>query len=145
LKLEYVSLSTIVNQTVIMKVKIDTKEKFYVITLMEPTLSDNIAADLSQLVTKFLQQEISNVVLKIGEVSGIEDKAAEELTQMQQLFYENSASFVVCDVQPTVEQRLEELELLEEMNITLSESEAWDIVQMEEIERELMDNTDPDI
>jgi anti-anti-sigma regulatory factor len=145
LKPEYVSLLTHVNQTVIMKVKIDTKEKFYVITLMEPILSANIAADLTQLVTKFLQQEISNVVLKIGEVSGIEDKAAEELTQMQQLFYENSASFVVCDVQPAVEQRLEELELLEEMNITPSESEAWDIVQMEEIERELMDNTDPDI
>ena len=63
-----------------MKVKIDTKEKFYVITLMEPILSDIIAADLSQLVTKFLQQEISNVVLKIGEVQQIEDKAAEELS-----------------------------------------------------------------
>jgi anti-anti-sigma factor len=128
-----------------MKVKIDTKEKFYVITLMEPILSANIAADLTQLVTKFLQQEISNVVLNIGEVDTIEDKAAEELTQMQQLFYENSASFVVCNVQPSVEQHLEALELLEEMNITPTESEAWDIIQMEVIERELMDSTDPDI
>lgn len=145
MKLEYVSLFTHVNQTVIMKVKIDTKEKFYVITLMEPILSDNIAADLTQLVTKFLQQEISNVVLKIGEVETIEDKAAEELTQMQQLFYENSASFVICNVQPAVEQKLEQLELLEELNMTPTESEAWDIVQMEEIEREFMDNTDPEI
>jgi anti-anti-sigma factor len=128
-----------------MKVKIDTKEKFYVITLMEPILSANIAADLTQLVTKFLQQEISNVVLKIGEVNSIEDKAAEELSQIQQLFYENSASFVVCNVQPSVEQRLEALELLEQMNITPTESEAWDIIQMELIERELMDSTDPDI
>ncbi|MCW3107210.1 MAG: hypothetical protein JWQ09_1716 [Segetibacter sp.] len=145
MKLEYTSLFTYVNQTVIMKVKIDTKEKFYVITLMEPILSANIAADLTQLVTKFLQQEISNVVLKIGDVETIEDKAAEELAQLQQVFYENSASFVICDVQPAVEQKLEELELLEEMNITPSESEAWDIIQMEEIERELMDDTDPDI
>lgn len=145
MKLEYVPLFTRVNQTVIMKVKIDTKEKFYVITLMEPILSANIAADLTQLVTKFLQQEISNVVLKIGDVETIEDKAAEELAQLQQVFYENSASFVICDVQPGVEKKLEEMELLEEMNITPSESEAWDIVQMEEIERELMDETDPDI
>ena len=128
-----------------MKVKIDTKEKFYVVTLMEPNFTANIAADLTQLVTKFLQQEISNVVLKIGEVETIEDKAAEELSQLQQVFYENSASFVICDVQPSVEQKLEEMELLEGMNITPSESEAWDIVQMEEIERELMDDTDPDI
>lgn len=139
MKLEYTALFTYVNQTVIMKVKIDTKEKFYVITLMEPILTANITAELSQLVTKFLQQEISNVVLKLAETETIEDKAAEELAQMQQVFYENSASFVICNVQPSVEQKLEELELLEEMNITLTESEAWDIVQMEEIERELMD------
>lgn len=145
MKLAYVVLFTYVNQTVIMKVKIDTKEKFYVITLMEPILTANIAADLTQLVTKFLQQEISNVVLKISDVATIEDKAAEELAQLQQVFYENSASFVICEVQPTVEQKLEELELLEEMNITPTESEAWDIIQMEEIERELMDETDPEI
>ena len=32
----------------------------------------------------------------------------------------------------------EKKELLEFMNYTSSESEAWDIVQMEEIERELL-------
>ncbi len=122
-----------------MEVKIDTKEKFYVITLMEPILSANIAADLSQLVTKFLQQEISNVILKIEEVATIEDKAAEELAQLQQLFYENNGSFVICELKRSVEDKLEELELLEVMNITPTESEAWDIVQMEEIERELLD------
>jgi len=140
LKLEYVSLSTIVNQTVIMKVKIDTKEKFYVVTLMETVFSDNIAADLSQIVTKFLQQKIKNVVLKLSALEIIEDKGAEELAQLQQLFYENNASFVICELKPVIENKLEELELLEVMNITPTESEAWDIVQMEEIERELLDD-----
>ncbi len=140
MKLEYVSLSTLVNQTVNMKVKIDTKEKFYVITLMEPTFSANIAADLSQLVTKFLQQEIKNVVLKLSALKTIEDKGAEELSKMQQLFYENNASFVICKLNPSIEEKLEELELLEVMNITPTESEAADIVQMEEIERELLDD-----
>jgi anti-anti-sigma factor len=140
LKREYVSLSTYVNQTLIMKVKIDTKEKFYVITLMEPILSDNIAADLAQLVTKFLQQQIRNVVLKLRDVEIIEAKGAEELAQIQQLFYENNASFVICEIKKPVEKKLEELELHEVMNITPTESEAWDIIQMEEIERELLDN-----
>jgi anti-anti-sigma regulatory factor len=145
LKLEYASLFTHVNQTVIMKVKIDTKEKFHVITLIEPILSDNIAADLSQLVTQFLHQEISNVVLKIGDVENIEDRAAEELAQIQQVFYEKNASFVICDLKPEVEQKLDEMGLLEEMNITPSESEAWDIVQMEEIEREYMDDNNENL
>lgn len=140
MKLEYVSLSTFVNQTVIMKVKIDTKEKFYVITLMETAFSDNIAADLSQLVTKFLQEKIRNVVLKLSAIEIIEDKGAEELAQIQQLFYENNASFVICELKRPIEDKLAELELLEVMNITPTESEAWDIVQMEEIERELLDD-----
>jgi len=139
LKPEYVSLSTSVNQTVIMKVKIDTKEKFYVITLMETVFSDNIAADLSQLVTKFLQQKIRSVVLKLSALETIEDKGAEELAQLQQLFYENNASFVICELSSPVEERLEEMEILEVMNVAPTESEAWDIVQMEEIERELLD------
>jgi hypothetical protein len=37
-----------------------------------------------------------------------------------------------------VVQLLEQKELLEFMNVTPSESEAWDMVQMEEIERELL-------
>jgi len=140
LKIDYASLSTIVNQTVIMKVKIDTKEKFYVITLIETTLTANITVELTQLVTKFLQQQISNVVLNLTNIETIEETSAEKLMQLQQLFYENNASFVICKLKPVIEEKLEELELLEVMNVTPTESEAGDIVQMEEIERELLDD-----
>lgn len=136
----YVRLFTLVNLTINMKVKIDTKEKFHVITLMEPILSDNIAADLLELSTKLLQEKIKNVVLNLSNTDTIEvDNAANELTQIQQMFYENNASFVICNVQPSVEETLEELELFEILNVTPTESEAWDIVQMEEIEREMLD------
>ena len=136
----YVRLFTLVNLTINMKVKIDTKEKFHVITLMEPILSDNIAADLLELSTKLLQEKIKNVVLNLSNTDTIEvDNAANELAQIQQMFYENNASFVICNVQPSVEETLEELELFEILNVSPTESEAWDIVQMEEIERELLD------
>ena len=136
----YVRLYTPVNLTINMKVKIDTKEKFHVLTLMEPILSDNIAADLLELSTKLLQEKIKNVVLNLSNTDTIEvDNAANELAQIQQMFYENNASFVICNVQPSVEETLEELELFEILNVSPTESEAWDIVQMEEIERELLD------
>ena len=67
---------------------------------------------------------------------------AEKLVALQQTFYENNASFVICELQKPVEDFLDQNELLELMNVTPSESEAWDIVQMEEIERELMDDSD---
>jgi anti-anti-sigma regulatory factor len=123
-----------------MKVKIDTKEKFQVITLMEPILSANIAAELSLLGTKFLQERIKNVVLNLKEVTEIEPEAAEELAQLQNKFYEQSASFVICEITQPLQQMLDEIDLLETMNLAPTESEAWDIVQMEEIERELLDD-----
>jgi anti-anti-sigma regulatory factor len=123
-----------------MEVKIDTKEKFHVITLNEASLADNIAAELATVCNDFLRNDIKNVVLKLPSTTSITDTAAEELTRTQQKFYENNASFVICEVQPPLEEKLDELELLEVMNITPTESEAWDIVQMEEIERELLDN-----
>jgi hypothetical protein len=44
-----------------------------------------------------------------------------------------------------VEAALDKTGLLEIMNVTPTESEAWDIIQMEEIERELMDDDNPEI
>ena len=41
-----------------------------------------------------------------------------------------------------LETNLTKMHLLDLMNITPTESEAWDIVQMEEIERELMSGDD---
>jgi Trp operon repressor len=46
-------------------------------------------------------------------------------------------------MQPLVEETFDKEELLELLNSTPTESEAWDIVQMEEIERELLDNEFP--
>jgi anti-anti-sigma factor len=125
-----------------MQVKIDTKEKFHVITLNQSILTANLAADLAQIATKFLQEQIRNVVLKLDDVTTIDEPAAEELVKLQQSFYEQNASFVICGLQPETEAALDKLELLEMMNVTPTESEAWDIVQMEEIERELMDSED---
>ena len=46
---------------------------------------------------------------------------------------------MICELQPPVEEFLDKGQLLEMMNMTPTESEAWDIIQMEEIERELLD------
>ncbi len=127
-----------------MQVKIDTREKFTVITPDTDVLSDNLTAELSSVIVQYLQNNPKNVVLNLKNVSTVDALAAERLVKLQQQFYESSASFVICEIQNNLEKKLEELELLDLMNITPSESEAWDIVQMEEIERELLDGDDMD-
>ncbi len=122
-----------------MNVKSDTKEKFHVITVAETSLSASMTDELSDCLLPYLQNDVKNLVLSLKEVSAIDIAAAEKLVFIQQQFYENNASFVVCEIQKTVEEFLDQNELLEIMNVTPTESEAWDIVQMEEIEREYLD------
>ena len=125
-----------------MNFKIDTKEKFTIITLLQPHLSDNLTAELNQTATNCLQSDIKNVVLSLKNVVSLDEAAATNLKSLQQSFYESNTSFVICEIQTAVLEKLEEMDLLEIMNVTPSESEAWDIVQMEEMERELLDNDD---
>jgi anti-anti-sigma factor len=122
-----------------MEVKIDTKEKFHVITLPQTSLPATMTEELSDRLLSYLQAEIKNVVLNLKHLQSLDNIAAETLVKIQQKFYENNASFVVCELQPKVEEFLDTHHLLEMMNITPTESEAGDIVQMEEIERELLD------
>jgi anti-anti-sigma factor len=120
-------------------VKIDTKEKFHVITLSEPHLSATMTEELSDRLVPYLQSVNKNIVLNLKELHSLDNISAETLVKVQQKFYENNASFVICELRPEVEKFLDEENLLEMMNITPTETEAWDIVQMEEIERELLD------
>ena len=125
-----------------MNVKIDTKEIFHVINVMDSSLTANMTDELSDYLLPILEQEIKNVILKLTEVQLIEETTAETIVKIQQLFYEKKSSFVVCELNIAVEAFLDEVNLLELMNVTPTESEAWDIVQMEEIERELMGDDD---
>lgn len=121
-----------------MNVKIDTKERFTVITPEAEHLSVNMTEELNNLLLTYLQKDIPHVILNMEAVKTTDEPMAENIAQMQQRFYENNCSFVICGLQQNVVQLLEEKELLEFMNVTPSESEAWDIVQMEEIEREIL-------
>lgn len=125
-----------------MEVKTDTKEKFHVIRVETTDLSANLAAELISYLEELLKGTIKNVVLNLSSVKSMQEEAAELLVRTQQKFYENDASFIICQITNEAEQFLYGKELLELMNVTPTESEAGDIVQMEEIERELLDGED---
>jgi anti-anti-sigma factor len=131
-----------VNELFNMELKIDTKEKFTVVTPLLTDLTVNIAAEIKKSCLNQLESPVRNVVLQLEHVKQIEEEAAVQLAELQQQFYEKSASFVICSLSESVESTFEKMELLDFLNFTPTESEAWDIVQMEEIERELLDGDD---
>ena len=121
-----------------MQVKINTREKFHAITIFEPVLAANMTEELENCLLPVLQKEVKNVVLILKDIQKVEDAAAEALVKIQQAFYDNGNSMVICELTPAVELSLEKSSLLEFMNVVPTESEAGDIVQMEEVERELL-------
>ncbi|HEV3413896.1 MAG TPA: STAS domain-containing protein [Puia sp.] len=125
-----------------MQVKIDTKEKFHAITILEPVLAANMTEDLEKSLLPILEKDVKNVVLILKDIPEVKEAAAASLVKIQQAFYDNNASFVICELTPAVEQFLEDNRFLELMNVTPTESEAWDIVQLEEVERELLNGPD---
>jgi anti-anti-sigma factor len=127
-----------------MEVKTDTKEKFHVIRVETADLPANLAAELKTHLEEPLKDTIKNVVLNLHNVKTIAEETAEVLVRIQQKFYEHNASFVICEMDDEVEKFLDGKELLEIMNVTPTESEAYDIVQMEEVERELLGGDDFD-
>src|SRR5258705_11027667 len=121
-----------------MIVKTDTKEKFHAITVPGPSLSATMTDELGKCLLPYLQNDVKNLVVILGEIETIDTAAGEKLVSIQQKFYESNASFVICEMQKPVEKFLEQNNLLKMMNVTPTQSEAWDIVQMEELEREFL-------
>ena len=125
-----------------MDVKIDTKEKFTVITPTEVKITANMTEELVELLLSYLNKAVPHVILNLQVVKTMDDAAGQKIAEAQQHFYENNCSFVICALNKEIEISLENAELLELMNITPTESEAWDMLQMEEIERELLSDFD---
>ena len=124
---------------IVMRFKIDTKEKMHVINIQEESLPAILAERLKSVVSAFLQEDVKNVVLDLHAVIRIDPDIAEVILDLQQQFYANQASFVVCGLSPAVLELFKSQDLLDTLNFTPTESEAWDIVQMEIMEREFLE------
>ena len=120
-----------------MKVKIDTREKFHVITIQESSLAANMTEQMDKVLLPLLDDNVKNVILNFKDIESLDNAAAEHIVQLQHQFYDVQASFVLCCLHPEVKKIWDNADMLDSLNFTPTESEAMDIVQMEEIEREL--------
>ena len=125
-----------------MQYKTDLKEKFTVVTFLDASITSNSVPEINDLTQKILTQSPKNLVLNCGHVKQWDASIIAVLGNAQQQFYDNNASFVICALSEDLQKGIDDSEYAEMMNLTPTETEAWDIVQMEEIERELLDSDD---
>jgi anti-anti-sigma factor len=121
-----------------MNVKIDTKETFSVIRIHEAHFAANMAEEMEKLLFKLHKSSQPHVIVNFEDVKTMDSAVAKFLFQAYTETLEQGFSFVLCCMQPDVIQTLEDADALDLLNITPTESEAWDIVHMEAIERELL-------
>ena len=119
-----------------MNFKIDTREKFHVITIHEAVLAANMTEKMDKVLLPLLDDNVKNVIINMKDIKIVESAAAEHLVRIHNTFYDSNSSFVVCELQNDVKNSFENTGILEKLNFTPTESEAMDMVQMEEIERE---------
>lgn len=120
-----------------MNVKLDTKEKFHVITILENSLHANMTDDLLKTFAECMKSDVKNAIINLEQVTKMDREVALAFCDMQEKQYAEGISLVLCCLHKDVEAWLDQEELLEVMNVTPTLSEAMDIVQMEEIERDL--------
>ena len=125
-----------------MNVKLDTKEKFTVITPFEAEITANMTEEMQQLFINQQKKDIPHVIVNMSQVIKIDESTLQAVIKMQEEFYNNNNSFVICEMSKDIIKYLDDNDMLDTMNVTPTESEAWDIVQMEEIERELLSDFD---
>lgn len=123
-----------------MNVKIDTKEKFSVIYPEEQSLSANMSAAMRQLLLSFLKNDPPHVIMNLKNIQEIDPVFFELFVEMHETFYQQHTSLVWCEMNDIIKEALTKAGLEDCINITPTESEAWDILQMEEIERELLND-----
>ena len=120
-----------------MNIKIDTKEIFYVIFLLNSEMTANMSATLLDLITKQQEEEVKSLILQLGKVTAMDEGFASTLIAVKEALNKKNKSFVICNLSENIKQNLIEWGILDNIESAPTESEAWDIVQMEEIEREL--------
>ena len=121
-------------------VKIDTREKFHVITIHESILAANMTEKMDKVVLPLLHNNVKNIIINMKDIKMMEGAAAKHILDLQGSFYDVRASFVLCEFQSDVKKYLASIDILDSLNYAPTESEAMDIVQMEEIEREFDEN-----
>lgn len=119
-----------------MQFKIDTKEKIVIFRLQAADLDAKMAAAMEKEVLAAPGLEGSNLILDLHSLQSAAPEALEAIFTVYRHRYEHGLSAAVAGLNRVLTARLSEL-YPEMQNIVPTESEAIDMVMMEDLEREL--------
>lgn len=125
-----------------MQFKIDTKDSYTLITLSENVLNVKLAEILTQECINIRQNGRANIIIDLSSVSTIETDAIDQMLVMHEESYSNDDSLVFTGIHPSLLAGFKEKEADMILNIAPRLIEAIDIVNMEILERDIMNEED---
>ncbi len=122
-----------------MKFSVENEEKYTVIVSQVEKLDSISAPDLKSELVYLGKSGKRNIIIDLSESRYCDSSGLSALLTGNRLCKENSGSFVICGLQPSVEKLVKISQLHSVLNITPTRDEAKDMVMMEELERDLGD------
>lgn len=123
------------------KFKINTKEKFAILTPEMPIFDANMAADVNNWLKNDFANTPLSLIFDLSDIRSADQDGLKTIIESRQLLGQLKRSFALA-VSPDLMIAFKQKGLHHQMNITPTLQEAIDIVMMEELEREL--NAEPE-
>jgi anti-anti-sigma regulatory factor len=121
-----------------MEFKIDTKTNYTLILPETPEINENMAEALRQKVKELTLQGNHSYIVDLTNCQSCSLAAGNILLDLHETVYNNAGSLVFTDLQDPVLQSMKKEQWHLSLNLTPTLIEAIDIVNMENIERDLL-------
>ncbi len=120
-----------------MKFEIEDKDKVTVIKTKVEKLDAIHAPELKSEIVMLNKEGKKNIIMDLSETRYIDSSGLSAVLVANRLCRDSNGSFVICGLQPSVQKLITISQLDPILKITPTQTEAIDLVYMEEVEREL--------
>lgn len=124
-----------------MEFKTDAKTNYTLIQPEQGSLNVKMAAALRQKVNSLLEKSNLNFIVDLKQQPEIELEAGSILMEMHYQLYENGHSLVFINLQEGVMQAMKKEQLHLSLNLSPTLIEAIDIINMEILERDILNES----
>ncbi|MBC8046382.1 MAG: STAS domain-containing protein [Fimbriimonadaceae bacterium] len=120
-----------------MKFTVDKKERYVVFKLDEEKLNLLISANLKSEFVILNQEGYRNIICDLSEVNFMDSSGLSAILIGQRICKETQGTFVLCACNEPILKLIKISQLDSLLNVVPTESEATDIILMEEVQREI--------
>ena len=120
-----------------MKFTVDKKERYCIFSLNEEKLNSMISANLKSELVILNQEGYRNIICDLSEVNFMDSSGLSAVLIGNRLCKDANGTFVLTGCQDPVLKLIKISQLESILNVVPTETEATDLILMEEIEREL--------